>query len=774
MKKPRVEKLTLTKFRGCRQSTTFEFAANKGIVLIFGENGTGKSSIADAFDFVCNGELGSLRDRSVTTPAKYLVTLDATPNELEVELRFGGNEWRAALQAQKAKTTPGQPPPAFILRRADIARVMEAQPADRYKALQAYITVSNVERAEGELRQAAKEAKQAVERAVAERGVADEALERFWQAENRPDSSAYVWAQRKTRENTSQLQARIDSGKQVLQRIEQASGAHNRLRSAQTYAGEAESAMQEAEGDLKMAAATLAGQSDVLVTLLDSALHYIREAPAAEQPCPVCGKPEARGVLIARVEQELSGLTQVRALVEMREIREEALSQARGALHAAHAQFVGQCHALAATLAHFDAGVSQNIDLLPLATATTDDDAVTVAAQRLEQLEHFRAALAQSVEEDQKTLNQMSALRSHLATIESADQEMRAKAAVAARLKAMHEIVERERKAYIDRLMGAISQETNALYARVHPDEPLGGSTFNVKKQGTGSLELKAQFGGVTDVVPGAYYSEAHLDTLGLCVYLALAKHSGAGGSIVVFDDILTSVDEPHLERIVELIVDEAPNFGHLIITTHSRFWFDRMRTAKGMNADLFELYGWDFHNGIRHSRTPYHVEELRQIVNAPKLERQAAASKAGILLEQLLDELALRYECRVRRRRNAVYTLGELAEAINGSKAGKSLSVDQTQVDESTKSVSIKPLIDACVDFTWVRNEVGAHFNLAAGHIADSTVRKFAQAALDLADALVCPHCHQLPAKDKSGQYWQCGGGCGKTHLHPLREPAN
>ncbi len=70
-------------------------------------------------------------------------------------------------------------------------------------------------------------------------------------------------------------------------------------------------------------------------------------------------------------------------------------------------------------------------------------------------------------------------------------------------------------------------------------------------------------------MVPGAYYSEAHLDTLGLCVYLALAKQAGTQDRIVVLDDVLTSVDEAHLGRIIELIDEEADGLGHLIITTH-------------------------------------------------------------------------------------------------------------------------------------------------------------------------------------------------------------
>lgn len=71
------------------------------------------------------------------------------------------------------------------------------------------------------------------------------------------------------------------------------------------------------------------------------------------------------------------------------------------------------------------------------------------------------------------------------------------------------------------------------------------------------------------------------MDTLGLCVYLALAKQ--AGDALVVLDDVLTSLDASRPDRVIALINDEADNFGQVIITTHSRAWFERMRLSQVM-----------------------------------------------------------------------------------------------------------------------------------------------------------------------------------------------
>ena len=88
------------------------------------------------------------------------------------------------------------------------------------------------------------------------------------------------------------------------------------------------------------------------------------------------------------------------------------------------------------------------------------------------------------------------------------------------------------------------------------------------------------------------------------------------------------------------------------------------------------------------------------------------------------------------------------------------------------SQSTELKPLIEAATEFSWVRNQVGAHFNANAAGIADNMVRELAQRVLTLADALICAQCGQLPNKNKSGEYWQCGGQCGARRLRPLAAP--
>ena len=80
-----------------------------------------------------------------------------------------------------------------------------------------------------------------------------------------------------------------------------------------------------------------------------------------------------------------------------------------------------------------------------------------------------------------------------------------------------------KRKAFLDTVLSAIAQEVGRLYEIIHPSEGLNKITLKLDPKKTGSLDLATQFLSRDDQPPNAYFSESHLDSLGLCIFLALA-----------------------------------------------------------------------------------------------------------------------------------------------------------------------------------------------------------------------------------------------------------
>lgn len=760
--KRRVEQLRFSNFRGATQPVDFTFRGDSPVVLIFGENGAGKSTIADAIDFVCNSDFGSLRLRSGVRSSTHIVSSQGNARDLRVELIYGGQSWQATLQGSKPVTQPPGPPRAFVLRRADITRIMEATDSDRYKQLQEFITAPGIEQAEKTLREAIKALKDELQRATQHRATAQATLERFWEAEGLPEDDPLSWARRASQQPAADLGQRIEANTNVLAALDQAAQSEQAaaLASGQLQHAQAGHALIEQE----LAAASKTQSNADLVATLQAARAYLDAHPEAMH-CPVCAKPEAQASLLAQINRQLTQLQAIQALQEQLTDSAAVVQRASGAFDVAQAALRVACADLVAQVQATPGVIPQDL----VARLAVSDD-MEQARRTLQDVTGQRPALERRIQQDSKAVAQHTALRTHLAAIDELTGTVRETQALSDHLEAVFAIVEAERKRYVQDTVDTIGGTVSALYKRVHPDEPLGDLSFGIKPKTIGSLTLTSRFGDHPDVPPGAYYSESHLDTLGLCVYLALAKQ--AGNALVVLDDVLMSVDDPHLDRVIDLINDEAPNFGQVIITTHSRAWFDRMRSGNGMQAELIELYGWDLNHGMHHSGASLAVDELRTAVSARKLDRQAVASKAGVLLEQVLDDLTLRYNCSVPRKRPPQYTLGELSHAFDRRLRPLLRTEQLDRSGDVETSTALDRLLDAASADSWIRNQVGAHFNPNAAGISDAMVRKFGENVVALADAMICSHCHQLARKNKSGSYWECGGGCGKIRLYPLQAP--
>ncbi len=761
-KKKQIERLKISAFRGASLPVIFEFLPQHSIALIFGENGSGKSSIADAFDFICNNEFGSLQLRKGTTPYHtHIVSSLGQAKDLAIEMVYGGETWNAKLQGVKPVTTPSSQPHAFILRRADITRIMEVNDGDRYENLKEFITFPQIESAEASLRAANKAAVEDVTRSINQKDTAETTLQQFWITEGRPGSGYLSWARGSIKQSIEDLKAQVAKNKEIKESFDAAIRLENELAIEEAKCNSNFSIRKKLSKQLEEA--SIKQTNADLVSTLQSAQTYLKQHPNTNS-CPVCAKPEPYDSLLSQITLQLTQLKSIQTILNQIEQNNATIQQAEGARNVAEKKWLSAADVLHKSLSLEPSKLTKGFSEIPNLSTIKE------FRQFIQKLTTNRPALESDIVTEDRKIAQHNAISTHLATIDELNQSLAMKHSVSQRLGAILTVVEQERKQHVQNTVDGISGTVSDLYARIHPDEPLGEPSFGIKPNTIGSLTMKGKFGNSSDVPPVAYYSEAHLDTLGLCVYLALAKQSG--NALVVLDDVLMSVDDPHLDRVIEIINEEAPNFGHVIITTHSRAWFDRVRLGQGMPAELIELYGWDLQSGIKHTHAPLAVNELRELVNGSKVDRQAIASRAGILIEQLLDELSLRYGSRLPRKQTPQYTLGELVDGIDKN-LRKLLKVEHLDdLGNVVKTIDLFPLINTATADTWIRNQVGAHFNPNSAGISDNMVRTFGENVLAFADAVLCDKCHQLPTKNKSGSYWECGGGCGKVRLFPIIAP--
>jgi len=743
-----IHSLTIRALRGATGSFELVFDASRNLTIIYGGNGTGKSTIVDAFDLVCNGGLGSITHRKLGKGRKKEQFVPSLGRSVaEAELRHGPSVSRARIQ----KTLDRQPaagcPTAHVLRRSELLQFVDADPAERYDHVARFISFPAVARAEKALRAAAKAAADEYNEATRARNQAHEELNKYWDTEGGPGHDYVSWARAEAEKPDAEVAEAANTARSKLQLAERVDRALSALEVAESQKAAAQEQNESAASRLRDAAAKLTTGSEDLATLLEATARFLRGKTGPTE-CPVC---ERGGVmaeqLAARAAERLEGLRELREANEAARKAREGLARASDAQGKAETVLQAQVAAAVGPL-EVDAG-------LPARAAAE------LTKSRL-------ATLAAESETATSRLNKDTAIRQLASSLDEKERALAETALESNQLKRMQTVFEATRKAFVDGVLDQISQRVNTLYSKLHPGEALGSIRLLLDPGQQGSLKFESDFQNQGPVQPQAYFSESHLDTLGICVFLALAERQAGDATVLVLDDVFTSVDHEHLDRVVSLLHDEASRFGRVLITTHYQPWLKRYlySRAAAPQAQLVRLRPWSFATGVRAVTAKLATDELRASLDQGDPDMQVIASKAGIVLENILDHLTDLYACPLPRRSNARYTLGELQSSLGG-KLQRSLRLRRS-MDAQLSEVELAAMLDTLGSMPWVRNEEGCHLSLD-GMVSEVEVRSFAENVARLADSLTCS-CGEMPHRERNGESWTCH--CGALELLPFARP--
>ncbi len=762
-------KLTISHLRGAVGSFELSFEKGKKLTIIYGENGTGKSTICDALEFLGKGKIGSLDNRGLgSKTTRYWSSVNKEPSDISVVLDAAGVECRAVMDKNNVIADPPDARPRVeVLRRSQILALLEAAPADRYAAISRFIDVSPIETAENALRALIKDLNVVSNDAATRISENLETIDQFWQTAGSPGAHALGWAETETQRNSSANDPELDALRTLQTAYGQLTSYPARIAKAEDAVLLAEEAAAAAEQQVQSSMSTAATDAAELVALLQAARSYLGVHQNPEV-CPVCERPEGSQDLDERLNQRLQAFAMVQQAQSVQ-------SGAADRLQRAIQQRDIILEQLAQDVANFGQACTQFAwspdialpDTQPPASAT--DLAVWLAAT--EALPD-RWNAAESTRQDHRQF--LTTLKSALNTYNENLQSQAELNTLLPNLQRALEIVEEERKAFIDAILSQIADEVGRLYEAVHPGEGLNKIRLELDAAKRASLDIATSFAGQSGP-PQAYFSQSHLDTLGLCVFLALANLDTPANTILVLDDVLASVDEPHVDRLISMLYDESLKFRHCIITTHYGPWRHKLRWGwlKNNQCQFVELSRWSTTSGISVIRSVPEVERLQALLADPAPDLQAISSKAGVILEAALDFLTQLYECSVPRKPEPRYTLGELLPSVK-SKLRKNLRVEVQEIGTDKlpvyKVVYLEPVLNELERIMQTRNVMGAHFNAISFDLHDADALLFGQKVLELIEALVDPVAG-WPRNGKSGSYW--ANASETRRLHPLKQPA-
>jgi energy-coupling factor transporter ATP-binding protein EcfA2 len=774
----KLNSLYIKSFRGATKPVTIEFDNSKKITMLFAENGNGKSTIADALICLCTDKMGSLDDKS-SIDKSFLKSLGAGTGETKITLNTDAGAFTTSISgtAKAFVKTPATDQPSLkFLRRSQIINLINSQASDRYTALKDYLDVSNIYTGEEALRKVFREVEKDLGNSISVLQSANETLEKFWKAEGSPDGAMLVWAKIQTEKDLSKEAAIYKVLAELVTQWQAIGNKQREINQFQTATSASQKNMEGFALILKNLEAANKKNKPALLALLQEAKNYISAEPVIDK-CPVC----ENGIVKATVVNSLD--VQIKSMAALQKASKDLETATK--THDKNVAILNTAiRGMNTLLIKYKTSISQYVDKVPdiapfvngIKTEANANYKIYVASYK--ELQALFVRIEKSAVDKKTSIDQHALIKLQYNSITQHSEKFEKLAALKTATTKALGIVETTRKVFYDNELLSISAEVEQMYQKIHPAEGLGGIKLFLNPNFKTSLEIQANFHSQQAITPQSVYSESHLDTLGICIFLALAKKYSDSTTVLILDDVVMSVDENHLDRFIALLHDEADNFAHIIVTTHYRPWKDRYKNnrAPASSVHFLELRTWSTQNGIRVFNGRIALDELRQMLtDESSFHRENIAAASGRILENLLDFVTLKFGCKVARKPKNDYQLSELLDGLSKDLL-KNFKVEHLEKDVTgkytsvIKQVDLKPVIDKLKALKAVRNQVGAHFNFDGSLVSDGDVEDFGNATVEFAELLICPECGALPDRNKSGSYWETKTGSIK--LFPLIEP--
>ena len=304
--------------------------------------------------------------------------------------------------------------------------------------------------------------------------------------------------------------------------------------------------------------------------------------------------------------------------------------------------------------------------------------------------------------------------------------------------------------------ISAISDDIARMWELLHPEESIEGVNLHLPTDQDKAIEIYLKFYGVDQMSPRLTLSEGHRNSLGLCIFLAMAKNVGNKNIPIILDDVVVSFDRNHRGRVAELLEKELHN-RQILLFTHDREWFIELKHLLDAGRWEFKaLMPWrDPTIGIRWSDKETTFDDARELIEA---NPSAAGNEARKIMDTWLPVLAERMHLKMPylfREKNDHRMAHEFLERIISD--GKRCFVKKDGSSYKTNEAALQTLEEAQKQLSARANRASHSHSFTKDEASDLIAR--CEAALKV---FTCDGCDMLvtKAEDASAEHVQCRCG--------------
>jgi hypothetical protein len=267
------------------------------------------------------------------------------------------------------------------------------------------------------------------------------------------------------------------------------------------------------------------------------------------------------------------------------------------------------------------------------------------------------------------------------------------------------------------------------------------------------AVELEIEF--VSEKITPAFkfLSESQVNSFGLAIFLAAVKHFNNKFKFFILDDVVGSFDCFKRPRVSQLIATRFSDFQVLMIT-HDQIFFETIQ-RDFPNWQRYKFISWDYTTGPKLRLAKNYSEEIREYLDDDK--PITAGQRLGRYLEWTFGVLNENLQTPIKYKIENTYTLSEFYEPL--------IKRFKDKLKQTGKQHRLIQSFDNLEQGTIFRNYC-AHWKNEANPFTSSEIETIFNKWLDIEKMLYCESCKSFAKYDASTgtEYVKCN--CGALDL--------
>lgn len=796
----KLKRLNIAGFRGIRTPVPLDFGVNCRSLVLFGSNGDGKSSFSDAIEWFLTDRIAALQ-REGCGRDDYFNKYMPEDDDATVEIEFNNQQLDSTKTLERKggyrfsnstdefiKYVKSGLNESFILRYHTMRDFIDKTKKDKLEKIEEIIGFDIVKTCRESLLKAVNTLRDDSHRKYLEGKLTERKrdLVSIMSKDDFSEPDVLNYADRLAKRCDNKLAVTsmaelgtvceilgdkvksTDKGKTILQ-LEQ---ARAKARDLHSLTKQCQQFSEVIVNHNKLAQESETIKATALEKLYEAAINTIQEGLTKTGECPVCGQPCDTEKLLTSLKAEIAAIQKVlrvrKRVMESASIHEQTIASLQNSINVLLQTKTLQHYTIlqkVETVLEQYAECMHNIqESLKSVSALKVTDTISDFPGELETIKEELVSkikvLSITAEEKAfyRNVNSLLKLHEDYERYKEIEADLSVFRKQGNSLNRIYEAFERMEKENVEQVLQTISSDVNDYMKFLHPDDHF--DEVELSPTAERGIEFKLTYHGKLISPPLKVLSEAHLNSLGICVFLAAAKHFNRVNGFLVLDDVVTSFDTEHRRPLIRLLHERFPNTQFLLFT-HDRLWFEMLKTELPLENWIFkELVKWTKEGGCSLIEPPLTLREQVDDDLADN-DTQGAATKSRILIEQILKEkcenLGVRGLEFRRGSRNDQRSANELIDAL----------LSYLKTNESLREKECKTIFNHVKASQLVTNFGSHHQTLETTSLSRGDIESVMHDVDEFNNLFICIDCGEEPHKKFSPQnskLKQCK--CGKMWI--------